>query len=114
MSTMLSNQIRQPLPPSLISKFAYAAQEQFFRHTVLHSSRLKLLLNHDDDVSGNFMLVYFKNSSPWEQFNCVFLTQPSDQFDEFHFVSDFGTKPFKHLHFGSSVILQLELIPHKA
>ncbi|MCI11706.1 hypothetical protein A2U01_0032808, partial [Trifolium medium] len=48
--------------------------------------KLKLSLIHDADVSGNFMLVYGKNPSPWRQFKGVFLTQPSDQFDDFHFV----------------------------
>jgi hypothetical protein len=67
-----------------------------------------LLSNHDVDVSGNFMFVYGKNPSPWRQFKCVFLTHPSDQFD------DFGMKPSKHSHIGNALILQLELIPHKA
>src|ERR1044072_9848407 len=98
MSTMLSNQSMQPLPPYLISKFAYAVQEQFFKHAVLHSSRLMLLSNHDEDVSGNFMLVYFKNPSPLRQFKCVFLTHPSDQTDDSRFIRKFGMKPSRHSH----------------
>ena len=114
MSVRFPNQSKQPLPPSLTSKFAYAVHEQFFKHNSLHALRLMLLSYQDEDVSGNLNLLYVKKSSLSLQANGVLRTHPSDQSDEFHFCGDFGTKPFKHAHMGAAPTLQLALVPQKA
>ncbi|CAL9006751.1 unnamed protein product, partial [Prunus brigantina] len=41
------NRSRHPLPPSLVSKFAQAVQEQFFMHHISHSLSSILLFNPD-------------------------------------------------------------------
>ncbi|EYU19177.1 hypothetical protein MIMGU_mgv1a015837mg [Erythranthe guttata] len=76
MSTNSPNQSRHPLPLPRISKLVYAMQEQFFKHSTLHSSRLIVTLYHESRASGNLILEYFKNPSPAVQFKPVLLTHP--------------------------------------
>lgn len=57
-STKASSQIIQP-PPSLISKFEYAMQEQFCKHLALQFSRVKFGSIQDLVVSGNFSPLNF-------------------------------------------------------
>mgnify|MGYP003366328469 CR=1 FL=1 len=74
-----------------------------------------LLSNHEEDVSGNLIPLYFTKPSPSPQANGVLRTHPSDQYPEFQSFEDFGTNPFKHAHFGElPLLLQLENGPHKA
>jgi len=69
------NQIAQPLP-SLISAAVYAIQEQFCKHSDLHSLRFIVLLTQEFVASGYFKPTYITNPSSFWQSSGLFRTQP--------------------------------------
>jgi hypothetical protein len=75
-------------------------QEQFFKHNSSHSLRVRVLLNQEEDVSGNFSPVRFRKPSPLLHSKGVLRTHPSDQSVESQSFGDLGKKPSKHAHTG--------------
>ena len=110
-SFKLQNQSKQPLPFPLISKFEYAVQEQFFKHNPSHPSGLMVILNHEEDVLGNFTFLYFRKPTLLHS-NGVLRTQPSDQSTEFQFFGDLDTNPCKHAHTGELLALHMHHSRH--
>jgi hypothetical protein len=113
-SFRLPNQSRHPLPRHLTSKLAYVVQEQFFKHIPSHSLRVMFLLYQEEDMSGNFTHMRFRNPFSSLHSKGVLRTHPSDQSAESQSVGDLGKNPSKHAHTGELLILQVAYAPHKA
>ena len=90
------NQIKKPLPFPVISEFAYAVKEQFFKHSASHSLVLILLFNQNSCKSGNFTCASFIKPFFLWQSNAVLLTHPPYQMSCFHSSVDLWMKPSKH------------------
>ncbi|KAF9672895.1 hypothetical protein SADUNF_Sadunf11G0092000 [Salix dunnii] len=81
-------------------------QEQFFKHNPSHSLRLMLLSYQEEDVSGNFIPVYFSKPTLSLHSSGVLRIHPPDQSEKFQSAGDLGMNPSKHAHIGDLFISQ--------
>jgi hypothetical protein len=72
------------------------------------------MLYQDEDVSGNFTLVRFRNRSLSLHSKGVLRTHQSDQSAESQSFGDLVKNPSKHARTGELLILQVAFALHKA